>query len=70
MWAQFLDTRHHWHQYRDPHAADLIQHTLQHQLQETQHLAREEVTLQYKLHHRRPQTVSLELATSRAGRQM
>ena len=47
-WAQFLDTCHHWRQYRDPHAAELIQQTLRHQLQETQQMAQEEATLQYK----------------------
>ena len=48
MWAQFLDTCHRWHQYRDPHAAELIQQTLQHQRRETQQMAQEEATLQYK----------------------
>ena len=41
-WGRFLDTCHHWHQYRDPHAADLLQHTIQHQLQEAQQVANEE----------------------------
>ena len=47
-WAQLLDTCHHWHQYRDPRAADLITQTLQHQLQEAQQAANEETTLQYR----------------------
>ena len=47
-WAQFLDTCHHWHRYRDPHAADLMLQTIGHQLQEIQQAANEEVTLQYR----------------------
>ena len=47
-WAQLLDTCHHWHQYRDPRAADLITQTLHHQLQEAQQAANEETMLQYK----------------------
>ena len=27
-WAQFLDTCHHWHRYRDPHAAELMLQTI------------------------------------------
>ena len=47
-WGQFLDTCHHWHQYRDNHAAELLQHTMQHQLQEAQQAANDEAHLQYK----------------------
>ena len=47
-WAQFLDTCHHWHRFRDPHAADLMLQTIGHQLQETQQAATDEVTLQYR----------------------
>ena len=47
-WSQFLDTRHHWIRYRDPHAADLILQTMTHQLQEAQQHAQEESTLQYR----------------------
>ena len=43
-----LDTCHHWHRFRDPHAADLMLQTTGHQLQETQQAATDEVTLQYR----------------------
>ena len=48
-WGQFLDTCHHWHKYRDCHAADLVQHSVGHQLQEAQQAANDESHLhQYK----------------------
>ena len=47
-WGQFLDTCHHWHQYRDPHAVELLQHTTTHQLQEAQQAANDEGHRQYK----------------------
>ena len=47
-WSQFLDTCHHWHTYKDPHAADLIQHTIKHQQHEAQQAANDELHLQYK----------------------
>ena len=47
-WGQFLDTCHHWHKYRDPHAADLVHHTIGHQLKEAQQAANDENHLQYK----------------------
>ena len=47
-WGQFLDTCHHWHAYKDEHAATLILHTIQHQLQEAQQAANDELHLQYK----------------------
>ena len=47
-WSQFLDTCHHWHTYKDQHAADLIQHTMHHQLQAAQQAANDEAHLQYK----------------------
>ena len=47
-WGQFLDTCHHWHRYRDPHAAELLLQTIGHQLQEAQLAAHQETTLQYR----------------------
>ena len=47
-WGQFLDTCHHWHKYRDTHAAELVQHTIGHQLHESQQAANDESHLQYK----------------------
>ena len=47
-WGQFMDTRHHWHKYRDPRAADLMQQTMSHQHQEAQQAAHEEGMPQYK----------------------
>lgn len=47
-WGQFLDTCHHWRRHRDPHAAELIQQTMRHQLQEARQAANEESALQYK----------------------
>ena len=47
-WGQFLDTCHHWHRYRDPHAAELLLQTIGHQLQEAQQEANEETSLQYR----------------------
>ena len=47
-WGQFLDASHHWHRYRDPHAAELLLQTISHQLQEAQQQANEETSLQYK----------------------
>lgn len=47
-WGQFLDTCHHWHRYRDPHAGDLLLHTIEHQLKEAQQAASDESHLQYK----------------------
>ena len=41
--GQFLDTYHHWHKYRDSHAAELVQHTLGHQVQEAQQAANDEM---------------------------
>ena len=47
-WGQYLDTCHHWHQYRDPHAAELISQTMQHQLHEAQPSVNEESMLQFQ----------------------
>ena len=48
-WGQLMDTSHHWLKYRDPHAADLVLHTLEHQLQAAQQAAaNDESHLQYK----------------------
>ena len=47
-WGQLYDTSHHWHKYRDPHAADLVLHTIAHQLKEAQQAANDESHLQYK----------------------
>ena len=47
-WGQFLDTAYHWHKYRDPHAADLLTNTMQHQLKETQQHANDNNMLQYQ----------------------
>ena len=47
-WVQFLDASHHWHRYRDPHAAELLLQTIHHQLQEAQQEAHEETALQYR----------------------
>ena len=47
-WAQFLDTCHHWHRYRDPHAAQLLLQTIDHQLQEAQQEANEETSTQHR----------------------
>ena len=52
-WGQFLDTCHHWHRYRDPHAAELILQTIGHQLQEAQMAAHEETTLQYRQRYKK-----------------
>ena len=46
-WAQFLDTQQHWQQYRDDRTFELLQHTVQHQLEEAQQQNREESCLQY-----------------------
>lgn len=47
-WGQLLDTTHHWHKDRDPHAADLMLQTINHQLKEAQQLANDENVLQYQ----------------------
>ena len=47
-WGQFLDTCHHWHKYKDSHAAKLVNHTIEHQLQLAQQAANDESHLQYK----------------------
>ena len=47
-WRQFFDTSHHWHRYRDTHAAELVLHTIAHQLREAQQAANDEAHLQYK----------------------
>ena len=53
-WGQFLDACHrwhkysHWHKYRDGHAADLVRHTIDHQLQQAHQAANDENHLQYK----------------------
>ena len=47
-WGQFLDTTYHWHKYRDPHAADLMEHTMTHQHKEAQQQANDESMLQYQ----------------------
>ena len=47
-WGQFLDTCHHWHKYKDSHAANLVHHTIDHQLQLAQQAANDESHLQYK----------------------
>ena len=47
-WGQFFDTSHHWHRYRDTHAAELVLHTIAHQLREAQQAANDEAHLQYK----------------------
>ena len=47
-WGQFLDTCHHWHRYKDSHAANLVSHTIDHQLQQAQQAANDENHLQYK----------------------
>ena len=41
-WAQFLVTQQHWQQYRDDRTFELLQHTVQHQLEEAQQQNREE----------------------------
>ena len=46
--GQFLDTCHHWHRYKDSHAAELVSHTIDHQLQLAQQAANDENHLQYK----------------------
>ena len=43
----FLDTYHHWVQYKDDRTFDLLQQTVQHQLEAAQHQSREESCLQY-----------------------
>ena len=43
----FLDTQQHWQQYRDERTFELLQHTVQHQLEEAQQQNREESHLQY-----------------------
>ena len=47
-WGQFLDTTYHWHKYRDPHAADLMEQTMTHQHKEAQQQANDESMLQYQ----------------------
>ena len=47
-WGQLMDTSHHWLKYRDPHAAELVLHTISHQLKEAQQAANDEGHLQYK----------------------
>lgn len=47
-WGQFLDTCHRWHHYKDSHAADLVSHTIDHQLQLAQQAANDENHLQCK----------------------
>ena len=47
-WGQLLDTSHHWLKYRDLHAAELVLHTIAHQLKEAQQAANDESHLQYK----------------------
>ena len=47
-WGQLMDTSHHWVKFRDPHAAELVQHTITHQLKEAQQAANDENRLQYK----------------------
>ena len=47
-WGQFFDTSHHWHRYRDTHAAELVLQTIAHQLREAQQAANDEAHLQYK----------------------
>ena len=47
-WGQLFDTSHHWHRYRDTHAAELVLHTIAHQLREAQQAANDEAHLQYK----------------------
>ena len=46
-WGQFLDTHHHWVQYRDDRTFELLQQTVQHQLEAAQQQSREESSLQY-----------------------
>ena len=43
-----MDTSHHWVKFRDPHAADLVLHTIAHQVKEAQQAANDENHLQYK----------------------
>ena len=47
-WGQLMDTSHHWVKFRDPHAADLVLHTIAHQVKEAQQAANDENHLQYK----------------------
>ena len=47
-WGQFLDTTYHWHKYRDPHAADLMEQTMTHQQKEAQQQANDESMPQYQ----------------------
>ena len=46
-WPQFMDIKQHWQQYRDTRTFELLQHTVQHQLEEAQQQSREESYLQY-----------------------
>ena len=46
-WGQFLDTHQHWLQYRDDRTFELMQQTVQHQLEAAQQHSREESSLQY-----------------------
>ena len=46
-WAQFLDTKQHWHQYKDERTFELMKQTVQHQLEIAQNQSREESCLQY-----------------------
>ena len=46
-WGQFLDTHNHWVQYRDERTFELLQETVQHQLEAAQQQSRDETSLQY-----------------------
>ena len=46
-WAQFLDTTHHWGKHQDPRTLELMQHTIQHQLNQALEQSRTEGQLQY-----------------------
>ena len=59
-WGQFLDTHQHWLQYRDKRTFELMQQTVQHQLEAAQQQSREESSLQYAEWIRQGETKGLK----------
>ena len=59
-WGQFLDTHQHWLQYRDDRTFELMQQTVQHQLEAAQQQSREESSLQYAEWIRQGETKGLK----------
>ena len=59
-WGQFLDTHQHWLQYRDDRTFELMQQTVQHQLETAQQQSREEASLQYAEWIRQGETKGLK----------